>query len=305
MILVLFALLLHLLQFGLGPDTVLASMTHSLQTTSTKASQAKIGFVPTIYTSAPEKKSGANSYNAQAKAALIYDVGSGKVLYEKQSTDSMPMASLTKLMTAMVLLQNHSPDEIVTIPENLPVLSPADQKLGVSAGERFTLSELMPALLIYSANDVANSLAIWDSGSIDKFAVKMNDQAKQWGLSDSNFVNPTGLDAAEHQSSANDLLILANILLHNKSFRTIINTQKTTVRNLAGKPYIVTTTNQNLNLPYVYGIKTGLTDAAGQSLILLAKNNDYEIITVVLNSPDRFQESKNMIDYTFNNYIWK
>jgi len=268
-------------------------------------SQSKIVFQNTEYKVAPELKNGASNYDAQAKSAIIFDVGSAKILYQKNSQQAVPMASLTKLMTALVIMQNHSPDETVIVPDNLPPLSSDDQKLNISPGEKFKLSELMQALLIYSANDVANALAIWDSGSINNFTGKMNSYTNQWGLEESKFTNPSGLDETGHVSSASDLLKLSTILLHNQRFRKTINTSATTIYNLANKPYRITTTNQDLTLPYVYGIKTGFTTNAGQSLILLAQQNGHEIITVILDSPDRFAESKNMVEYTFNNYIWK
>lgn len=288
-----------------GGNTTTKYLSSWLQNIPSLSHQAAVSYQSAPYVAQPTIKSGATQYNAQAKSALIYDVDSAQILYEKNAEQALPMASLTKLMTAMVIMQEHSRDEIVTIPDNLPALQAADQKIGVTAGEQFRLSELIKALLIYSGNDVANSLAIWDSGSIEAFAQKMNDYASEWGLDQSHFVNPTGLDATAHQSSSKDLLALTSIMLHNKVFRDIINTQKTIITNTNGKPYSLTTTNEDLRVPYIYGVKTGLTDAAGQSLILLAQKNGHEIITVVLNSPNRFQESKNMVDYTFNNYIWK
>ncbi len=305
MILVSIALLLSILQMSVAPNALIASLNHKISDARQLPIQTQQLFVPSAYKASPELKPGATNFSSPAKAALIYDSGSGKTLYAKAENESLPMASLTKLMTAIVIMQNHSPDEIVTIPENLPALAAADQKIGVIEGEKFKLSELMNALLIYSANDVANSLAIWDSGSVDAFTSKMNSEAKQWGLTSSNFTNANGLDEINHRSSAKDLLILSTILLHNQSFQKIVNTPSATIRNQSGKAYTFTTTNKDLSLPYVYGIKTGLTDTAGQCLVLLAKKNGHEIITVVLNSPERFQDSKNMVDYTFNNYIWK
>lgn len=275
-----------------------------LKTTPVKE-QSKISFEKIEYTTMPYLKVGSPPYSAAAKSALIYDVISGKVIYSKNIDQSYAIASLTKLMTVLIIMQEHSPDETVIIPDNLPDLGSADQKINITPGEKFKLSELMKATLIYSANDVVNALAVWDSGSIEKFATKMNDYAKKWDLQNSHFTNPSGLDETGHVSSAQDLAKLSNILLHNNTFRTIINTQKATVQDLSGKTYNVTTTNQNLTLSYVYGIKTGFTENAGQSLVLLAQKNGHEIIALVLDSPDRFAETKNMVDYTFNNYIWK
>jgi D-alanyl-D-alanine carboxypeptidase len=163
----------------------------------------------------------------------------------------------------------------------------------------------MEALLIYSANDVANALAVWDSGSQESFVLKMNQKAKQWGLEDTYFNNPSGLDTPGQKSSAQDLLTLTRILEHNKNFQKITATRTGTISNLAGKPYALTTTNKLLGTNGVIGVKTGFTLEAGQCLITLSERGGHRIITVVLNSPDRFQESKNMIDWAFNNHIWQ
>lgn len=289
----------------LGQNGAITATTKRLSGIEHIPKQAKKTFVDVGYKESPELKPNAIPINVAAKQAIIYDVGSGQALYKKNSEESVPIASLTKLMTAMVILQNHSPDEIVTVPSNLPALQVNDQKINLQAGEQLKLSEMMRALLVYSANDVANSLAIWDSGSINDFTSKMNAYAKTWNLNNSHFTNPTGLDEINNRSSSDDLLALSNILIKNNNFRQIVNTQSVTIYNTAGKPYALSTTNKDLGLSYVYGIKTGFTDLAGQCLILLAQKGGHEIVTVVLNSPDRFQESKNMIDYTFNNYIWK
>lgn len=214
-------------------------------------------FSPVTYKPAPTQNPNSKPPNIGASSALIYDVDSGQVLYEKNIHDARPMASLTKLMTALVILDNHSLDETVTIPE-LPQLEAANQDQH-NSGEKFTLNELMKALLIYSANDVANALAIWDSGSIENFNLKMNQKAAEWSLSDSHFSNPSGLDAAGHKSSAKDLQILTGILLHNQKFTDVVKTKTTTIKDLAGKPYTFTSTNQLLGSGGVIGLKTGFT----------------------------------------------
>lgn len=303
--LVYYALAAFIIQFSFGANVILNSTAKLLADNSHQTASTKLPLTPAKFTPAPELKPNSTALSAQAQEALVYDAASGKLLYAKNTNQPTSIASLTKLMTALTILQDHSPNEIVTIPSGLPVLTSDDQKLGVVAGEQFKLSELMKALLIYSANDVANSLAIWDAGSIEAFSGKMNSNAQKWGLNNSHFVNPNGLDQANHYSSAADILVIANVLLHNQDFKKIVNTQSTTITNTAGKSYLLTTTNKDLSLPYVYGIKTGFTELAGQCLVLLSQKNGHEIITVVLNSPDRFQESKNMVEYTFNNYVWK
>ncbi len=298
-----------LLQSLLGTQGVggkLTSIMHSLGQAPLPKIE-KIAYRPTPNQFAAVKKPGSSNYVATAAAAEIYDVNSGKVLYAQNTTNQLPMASLTKITTVLTILKNHQNlDEIVTIPDSLPSLGPADQKIGITPGEQFSLRDLLKATLIYSANDAANALAIWDAGSIDAFAEKMNNQASNWGLKHSQYKNPTGLDAEGHYSSAEDLVLLSTILLHSPKVREIVNTEKTTITSNSGKIYTLTTTNHDLALPNVYGIKTGQTDLAGECLVLLGRNKSgNEIVTVVLRSPNRFLESQNMVNYAFNSYIWQ
>jgi D-alanyl-D-alanine carboxypeptidase len=271
--------------------------------TKKQSSSKNQPFKPAAYTKQPTLKSGAKQYNAQAKEAIIYDTESGTVIYQKNTDEQTSIASTAKLFTALVIMQSHKPNEVVTV-GNLPTLGAEDQKIGLVEGEEITVGELLKALLIYSANDAANALAIYDSGSIEKFADKMNNQAKTWGLNNSKFVEPSGLNAGDI-SSASDLAKIASILSTNETFKKITSTASTQISNLSGKTYNLTTTNKILGQAGVVGIKTGFTLEAGQCLVTAAERNGHRIITVVLDSPDRFQESKNMIEYAFNNYIWQ
>ncbi|MCC7288904.1 D-alanyl-D-alanine carboxypeptidase [bacterium] len=249
-------------------------------------------------------KNGNAAAPIQAKAALIYDVNSAQILAERNATEKIPVASLAKIVTATIILQNHQKDDIVTIPNNLTVGTDV-QGIGVKPGEQFTVHEALRALLVYSAGDMAEALAIWDAGSTAAFAEKMNTTARTWQLQNTRFTNPIGLDDPNQYSSARDLLTLTLITLHSPEFRTIINTQRANVKNTAGKVYAVNNTNELLAVPYIYGVKTGTTANAGETLITLARQQNHEIICIVLNSPNRFQESKNMVDWAFANYIWK
>lgn len=266
--------------------------------------QKAIPFQAKTYQAMPIKKDNYKPYIALASSAIIYDINSAQHLYLKNPEEKRAVASLNKLMTAMVVMNSHQPDEIVTVGD-IPPLGPYDVKIGITPGEKLKLSDLLRALLIHSANDAANALAIYDSGTIESFAGKMNIKAQEWGLTSSNFSNPSGLDAPNQLSSANDLLTISNILLYSPTFREIVKTPTTKIANTNGKEYQLTTTNKILGQNGIAGIKTGFTLNAGQCLITLAEQNKQKIITIVLDSPDRFQESKNMIDWAFNNYSWQ
>ena len=262
----------------------------------------KINTIP--YKTVPVAKSDTVAAPILSKAALVYDINSAKVLASRNENEKRSIASLTKVVTAMVILQNHTLDETVTIPTGLNLPNDA-QVLNVQPGEQFSLHEALRALLVHSAGDMADSLAIWDAGSVPAFTEKMNAAVKNWGLTESSFTNPDGLDDPNHYSSAHDMLMLTLVTLNSAEFRSVINTERANIMNKAGKVYAVNNTNQLLSVPYIYGVKTGTTALAGESLITLARKDDHELITIVLDSPDRFQESKNMVDWAFANYIWK
>ena len=263
----------------------------------------KIPFVKQPYSTQPTPKSNYKKFNPLASASVIYDTGSGTNLLEKDISTPRPIASLAKLMTALVIMESHKPNEVVTVGK-LPALGPEDQKLGLVEGEEITVGELLKAILIYSANDAANALAIYDSGSVEDFSKKMNDKAKLWGMTNSNFDEPSGL-SSKNTSTPKDLIKLASVLSTNQTFKEITSTANSKIFNQDGKAYTLTTTNKILGSGGVVGMKTGYTLDAGQCLITAVERNGRRIITVVLNSPDRFQESKNMIEWAFNNHIWQ
>ena len=270
---------------------------HSQPNTSTDSTKL-ISYQP-----APIIKSN-KQFMADASAAIVYDANSGSVIFEKSADSQRPIASINKLMTALVIMETHKPNEVVTV-KDLPELGPYDQKIGIKNGEEFELSELLKATLIHSANDAANALAIYDSGSIEAFALKMNQKGKQWGLNNSKYSNANGLEGGDDYSSARDVATLASLLIQNKYFADIVRTNSLYISNLSGKEYLLTSTNKILGQGGIVGMKTGYTLKAGQCLVTVAERNGNKIITVVLDSPDRFQESKNMVDWAFNNYIWQ
>jgi D-alanyl-D-alanine carboxypeptidase len=252
----------------------------------------------------PQQKIANANFDFKAKSGIAYDINSGVVLAKKDETKRLPMASITKIFTALVILKNHQLDEVVTIPEGIK-LSADDQKLGVTPGQKFKLDQVLKALLIYSANDVAQALAIWDSGSIEKFTDKMNHYAKQMKMENTHFVSPDGTDDSEQYSSSADILKASLILLNNKQLSSIVDTSRSSISSTSGKVYNLTNTNKLLSYSYIHGIKTGFTADAGQSLVTYANKNDHSIITVVLNSPDRFKESLDLINYVEQSYQWQ
>ena len=238
------------------------------------------------------------------KATFVYDLASGSVLYEKNADTKLPIASITKVMTALVILQSHSLDEIVTVPQLAPQPF-ASQAMSIVPGEQFKLSEALMGTLVYSANDMAQALAVWDSGSESQFVSKMNAQAKLWGLTNTEFKDATGLTSNGSMSSARDLSILASIALRSDFFRMATSQPRYSVTTLSGKRYLVTTTNKLLGSGGVIGTKTGYTLEAGECLLSLTSRQGHEIIGVILGSSDRFGQTKTLLNTAYTNYQWK
>lgn len=245
----------------------------------------------------------------EAKSAIAMDLDSGVILFEKNMREQLPMASLTKIMAAILILESHDLSEVVTVEDNYGNLK-ADEvgvRIWLRQYEKMTVENLLISLLVRSAGDSALALATYHSGSVEAFVDEMNERAKILNLKDTHFINPIGLDADGHYSSAYDLAILTKYALRFPSFRNIVKIKKATVRSTNNKvKHEFNSTNYLLNSYLdIQGVKTGTTDGAGACLINLARNeNGREILTVLLNSPDRFQENKGMIDWVFRSHRW-
>jgi D-alanyl-D-alanine carboxypeptidase len=244
---------------------------------------------------------------AQATSALLMDVGTGMVLYQKNAYERLPMASLTKIMTAIIILENHSLDEVVTTDDDFNKLGELGVRMWLQQYEKITVENLLIGLLVPSAGDAAMALAKYHSGSVEKFVEEMNKRVKELNLKDTHFINPIGIDAEGHYSSAYDLAMLTKYALRNKEFRRLIQIQNATVTSVSGTiKHSFEGTNYLLDSYLdIRGVKTGTTDNAGECLINLARNTEgAEVIVVLLNSPDRFQESKRLLDWSFRNFKW-
>lgn len=231
----------------------------------------------------------------QARAAIVLDVSTGRVLYEKNAGQRMAPASTTKMMTALVALERGNLADSVTVDAgDLAVWSSS----GLQAGETLTLEDMLYTLLLPSDNAAAVAIARHIGGTEAAFVEMMNAKAAEWGLQDTHFVNPHGLDDPAHYSSAQDL---AQIALHGLAEPTFARIVSTPAREVGGR------TLYNLNellgtYPGAEGVKTGTTDEAGQCLVSAAGRADGRVLAVVLGSDDRFRDSRALLDYYFANY---
>ena len=235
----------------------------------------------------------------QTRAAAMQDVASGALLWQKEGDTPLPMASVTKLMTALVALETLAPDDVVTIPPQALNIAPGYVRMGLQAGQKVQVRTLLYGALLPSGNDAALALAWAAAGSEQAFVDKMNAHATAWGLTHTHFVNPHGIDAPGHESSARDLAQLARRALQNPLIAQIVATPSISIQG-----FELHNTNQLLGqYPGAYGVKTGTTDAAGQVLIAAARRSGQgDVITVVLHSPDRYAESEALLDAYFRHW---
>ena len=245
---------------------------------------------------------------ADATAAALFDVNNANIIYAKNIHERLAPASLTKVLTAVVALEEGNLDDIITVTKDVRITESGATLCGLKEGDTLTLNQALHALLINSANDAANAIAIHLGGSLEGFAELMNEKAKELGATNSHFVNPHGLSDDNHYTTAYDLYLIFNKAIEYELFREIIHMERysTVYKDSSGKDKELnfSTTNLFLRNDYkspdkvtVIGGKTGTTLAAGSCLIILSKDasgNPY--ISVILRSKERPLMYEQMID---------
>ena len=238
-----------------------------------------------------------------AEAAVLIEAESGAVLADVNAHRRMPMASTTKIMTALVVLE-HCSDLSRTIAVSPDAVGVEGSSVYLKAGEELSVEQLLYALLLESANDAAAALAIEIAGDIPAFAQMMNAEAARLGLADTHFTNPHGLDDPEHYSSAYDLAMLARYALSVPAFAKIASTYRTTIP-LNGDEGTRVLINHNKMLKYYsgsIGVKTGYTKRCGRCLVSAAERGGVTMIAVTLSAPDDWQDHTLLLDYGFSLY---
>jgi len=238
-----------------------------------------------------------------AEAWIVYDDTYGQVLAELDADSRRSVASVTKIMTALVVLENVGGDDLVTITET--AASVGESEIGLVAGEAaWTVEELLAALILRSANDAAVALAQHVGGSVAGFAELMNRAATRLGLTDSNFVNPHGLDQTDHYSTARDILRISVAALENPAFARIAATRSFSLPPTPeGESRVAVNRNDLLaTYPGTLGIKTGYTGRALQTLSAVAERDRRRIHVVVLGSQDHFADVTLLLDYGFGSF---
>lgn len=230
-----------------------------------------------------------------ASGVILIDASNGHEIFSRNADIRRPMASLTKIMTALLILEEHRMNELVTI---APIAdNVGGSTVGLEAGEQFSVGNLLKALLIPSANDAAYALATFHSRSVGTFVKTMNERAAALGLKDTHFANPAGLDSPMQYSTPRDLAWLTMAALKNATFRDTVNTRSAQIASSGGKTIGLMNTNAMLRLGgEVYGVKTGTTSGAGECLIILFREHDRPFLLVLLGSSERYTDSERVIE---------
>ena len=238
-----------------------------------------------------------------SRAAVIYDRKSKKIIWGKKENEKRPMASTTKIMTAIIVLENGNLSDTVTVSKKSA--GTGGSRLGLKAGDKITVNNLLYGLLMVSGNDAAVALAEYVGGSVEGFADKMNQKAKELGLENTHFITPHGLDMADHYTTALELAEMADYAMNNEKFAQIVNTKNITI-SINGRSKSLKNTNELLgNLNGVNGVKTGFTNGANRCLVTSVNRDGMNIITVVLGADtkkDRTNDSVKLIEYAYKNY---
>ena len=238
-----------------------------------------------------------------ARAAVIYDRKTKEIIWGKNENEKKAMASTTKIMTAIVVLEKGNLSDVVTISKK--AANTGGSRLKINTNDKISVLDLLYGLMLRSGNDAAVALAEYVGGSIEGFAKLMNKKAIEIGLKNTHFVTPHGLDNIEHYTTAYELAVLTDYAMQNEKFSKIVNTKNTTI-SINGVARNIYNTNELLGtLNGVNGVKTGFTNNAGRCLVTSCTRNGNQIITVVLGCDAkkyRTSDSIKLIEYAFKNY---
>lgn len=263
----------------------------------------------------PEKSSDVTDPQIYAKAAVLIDVESAYVMFAKNAEEKIPIASTTKIMTALVVLEDFADhlNDVVTI--TYPMIAVEGSDIQLRIGEKITVESLLKGLLIMSGNDTAFALATYFGGK-EAFVNKMNEKAVFLGLKNIHYHDPAGL-SEESSSTAQELAIVASYAMRNQQFAQMVRTAETTITSADGTIiHELKSSNRMLKpeeqyyYPNAIGIKTGFTNEAGHCLVSAAEKDGHMILGVILNTNENSvtasaRESRKLLEWGFSNWTWK
>ncbi|MFD2371822.1 D-alanyl-D-alanine carboxypeptidase family protein [Brevibacillus sp. GCM10020057] len=263
-------------------------------------------FIQTLWLTVPDAMAAANAPELSAESAALIDVASGRILYAKNGTKKMRIASLTKTMTAIVAIESGKLDQVVTVPPE--AVGVEGSSIYLKKNEKLTLEELLYGLMLRSGNDAAVAIATHVGGSVPGFVYMMNEKAALIGMNHTHFTNPHGLDDSNmHYSTAEDMAKLSAYALRNPVFRQIVSTK---VKDIPweGEQWNRRLLNKNKML-HLYdgadGVKTGYTKLAKRCLAASATRDGRQLATITLNAADDWNDSAKLLDWGFANFPLK
>lgn len=234
--------------------------------------------------------------SADGVAEIAMELESGTILHSKNAEARLPMASTTKIMTALIVAEDCDLSEVITVPDE--AVNVEGSSIYLKKGESISVKDLLYGLMLRSGNDAACALAIHHSGSVEKFVEKMNGKARELGADDTHFKNPSGLPDEEHYTTAKDLCNIARAAMGNKVFKEVVSTKNYNgdFRQFLNKNKLLSSLNG------ANGVKTGYTQRAGRCLVSSAARENMNVICVVLNCYDMYERSADIINACFEKY---
>lgn len=242
-----------------------------------------------------------NAYDTSATAAILMDINSKRIIYAKNIHTKRSIASISKIMTAVVAIESGKLDDIITIGDEIE--DAYGSGIYIKQQENIKLKDLLYGLMLRSGNDAALAIANYVGGNIDNFVTMMNEKAQELGMTNSEFNNPSGLDEEKgNYSTAYDMAILTSYAMNNEIYREIVSTKRYKVET--DMNYYDWTNKNKLLLSYKYctGGKTGYTEIAKRTLVTTASKNNLDLVVVTLNDGNDFVDHKNLYEETFENY---
>lgn len=257
-----------------------------------------ISLLSFILLSVPFPCSAASIPKISAKSACLYDIDAESFIISKEMNMRLPMASTTKIMTALLAIEQCNLDEVISVPRE--AVGVEGSSVYLREDDLISVKNLVYSVLLQSANDAAEALAIYISGDVHSFADLMNKRAAEIGLSDTSFENPHGLDSENHYTTAHDLAILTSVAVKNDVFLQISSTFKYEFDLSESKRLLVNHNKLLRTYPDAYGVKTGYTKKSGRCLVSYASREGKNLICVTLDAPNDWSDHKNMLDYGFS-----
>lgn len=254
-----------------------------------------VGLCLAIIISAP-LSGGTVKAAADGVAEIAIELESGTILHAKNIDAKLPMASTTKIMTALLVAEDCDLSEVITVPDI--AVGVEGSSIYLKYGEQISVKDLLYGLMLRSGNDAACALAVHHSGSVEKFVEKMNERANELGANDTHFKNPSGLPDDGHYTTARDLCNIARHAMNNKTFKEVVSTKHYSgdFRNFLNKNKLLS------SLDGANGVKTGYTKKAGRCLVSSSERENMNVVCVVLNCYDMYERSASIINSCFAKY---